>query len=148
MVKVADVLSRKYPQFNTVAADSTVYDALHKMFCENVDFLIVMDNDKFVGILTEHDVAGKAFFATKPLTNVPVKEFMTTSLPVITTEESIEYAMQLLEHYNAKHLAVYDQFEFQGILSGQDLMRQALSNRKEMFTEAMGAPQHAYPWNY
>jgi predicted transcriptional regulator len=147
MVKVADVLTQKYPQFNTVSAATTVYDALQKMFCENVDFLIVMENGKFVGVLTEHDIAAKAFLAKAPLTNVPVKELMTTALPVITTEESIEYAMQMLEHSNVKHLAVYNQFEFQGVLSSQDIMKLALNKRKEMFEES-AAQQHAYPWNY
>lgn len=147
MEKIADVLRRKYPQFNTVYATASVKDALYQMFCENVDYLIVQDEgDRFAGLLTEHDIAGKVLFSTEQLNNVLVKDFMTTAIPVATVDDSLEYAMQMLEHYNAKFLAVYDQFTFKGIVSAQDLMREALNKRKDMFADE---PQAAFfPQSY
>ena len=51
MEKIADILGRNQPQFNTVTTTTTVQDALYKMYCEQVDYLIVQENDKFIGIL-------------------------------------------------------------------------------------------------
>jgi predicted transcriptional regulator len=130
MEKITDVLGRNHPQFNTVAPTTTVKDALYKMYCEHVDYLIVLENHKFVGLLTEHEVAGKVLFSDKPLQNTIVKEFMTTQVPVVSDEDSLEYGMQLLEHHNARYLAVYDGFDFKAIVSAQDLMRLALKGRK------------------
>ena len=58
MERIADVLRFKIPQFNTIAPNRTILDAMHQMRCEHVDYLIVMDDDeRFIGILTEHDIA-------------------------------------------------------------------------------------------
>jgi hypothetical protein len=55
--------------------------------------------------------------------------------------------MQLMERFNARHLAVYENFIFKGVVSSQDLMQQALSKRKETFEEENYVRQ-GYPWNY
>ena len=147
MEKVADVLDRKYPQFNTVSPNCFVSDALYQMACENVDHLIVLEDDKFMGVLTDHDIAGKVLFDERPLKKIAVREFMNRTLPVATSEDSLEHCMQLMERFNAKHLAVYDNFVFKGVVSSHDLMQQALSKRKETFEEKNYVRQ-GYPWNY
>lgn len=146
MEKIADVLGQKQPQFNSVSTTVTVKDALYKMYCEHVDYLIVLDNEKFTGILTEHDVAGKVLFSEKPLHETLVREFMTTEVPVVTGNDTLEYGMQLLEHYNARHLAVYEDFNFRAIISAQDLMRQTLKKRQAVFEPAV-AETHL-PWHH
>lgn len=147
MEKVAEVLDRKYPQFNTVSPDCFVSDALYQMACENVDHLIVLENDKFMGVLTDHDIAGKVLFDERPLKNIKVKEFMTRTLPVATSQDSLEHCMQLMERFSARHLAIYDNFLFKGVLSSYDLIQEALSKRKSIFEEE-GAIRQGYPWNY
>jgi CBS domain-containing protein len=147
MEKVADVLDRKYPQFNTVSPNCLVSDALYQMSCENVDHLIVLEDDKFMGILTDHDIASKVLFDERPLKNIPVKEFMNRTLPVATPDDSLEHCMQLMERFNARHLAVYDSFIFRGVVSSHDIIQQALNKRKETFEERNYVRQ-GYPWNY
>ncbi len=142
MQKINDVLRHNHPQFNTVTTTTSVRDALYKMYCEHVDYLIVQENEKFMGLLTEHEVAAKVLFTDKPLQNTPVKEFMTTDVPVVTADDSVEYAMQLLEHYNTRHLAVYEDFDFKAVISTQDLMRQAL---KETHMTGVGELQKPTP---
>jgi signal-transduction protein with cAMP-binding, CBS, and nucleotidyltransferase domain len=145
MEKITDVLGRKFPQFNTVTTTTTVKDALFKMYCEHVDYLIVQEDDKYAGLLTEHEVVGKMLFSDKPLQQTLVKEFMTMDVPVVTAEDSLEYGMQLLEHYNARYLAVYDDFDFKGVISAQDLMRQTLKKRYATFS---GMENQKHTWDY
>lgn len=148
MEKIADVINPKFPQFNTIRFSHNVNDALSKMHCENVDYLIVMDeNENFIGLLTEHDIASKVLFNPKELDKCRISEFMTSNLPVVTMDDSVEYALQLLENYKSKYLAVYDQFDFKGVLNMQDLVKVALSQRKTMFSGAIPQRQ-GYPWNY
>jgi CBS domain-containing protein len=147
MEKVADVLDRKYPQFNTVSPNCMVSDALYQMTCENVDHLIVLEEEKFVGVLSEHDIASKVLFAELPLKKIQVREFMNKTLPVANSDDSLEHCMQLMERFNAKHLAVYDNFAFRGVVSSHDLMQQALNKRNETF-EGPRVAWQGYPWNY
>lgn len=147
MEKIADVLARKYPQFNTVVADCLVSDALYQMLCENVDFLIVLDDDRFKGIITDHDIASRILFEDRPLNRIRVHELMSRTLPVATSNETLEQCMQLMERYNVKHLAIFDQFDFRGVVSSSDLMHEALSERSYAFDESANKRQ-GYPWNY
>ena len=144
MERIADVLARKFPQFNTVVSDCLVSDALYQMSCENVDFLIVLENDKFQGIITDHDIASKILFEDRPLNRITVKEFMCKTLPVTTSETTLRQCMQLMERYNVRHLAIFDRFDFMGVISSDDLMHEALTLQTE---EEMNVRQ-GYPWNY
>jgi predicted transcriptional regulator len=106
--------------------------------------MVMDDDERFIGILTEHDIAEKVF-RFKDLENATVRDFMSTSLPVANANDSLEYCMQLMERYNVSYLVVYDQFEFMGVVSMNDLMKQALSKRKDMFTEQA---DELYSWSY
>ena len=145
MERVSDVLRHKYPQFNTIAPNRSITDALHQMQAENVDHLIVMEDDRFVGVLTEHDITSKIIYQAGRLDTATVKDFMSTYLPVATMSDSLEHCMQLMEKYNMRHLAIYERFSFKGVLSSHDLMNQVLLKRKAIFDEI--EEQHNYLWD-
>jgi CBS domain-containing protein len=148
MQKLADVLEPKYPQFNTVSYDCFASDALYQMACENVDHLIVInDADRFMGIITDHDIASKVLFDERPLKKIRVKEYMTRTIPTATPDDSLEHCMQLMDRFHSKHVAVFRDFEFCGIVSSHDLMHQAVNKRKAIFEEQSEVRQ-GYPWNY
>ncbi|GAA4751978.1 CBS domain-containing protein [Flavisolibacter ginsenosidimutans] len=146
MEQVADLLAKKAPQFNTVTTDSLVSDALYQMSCEAVDFLIVLDKDKFKGIISDHDIASRILLEDRPLKEIEVWEFMNTSLPVATPDASLQSCMQLMERFSARHLAVFDRFEFKGVISSYDLMQEAMHSPQYFFEEE--APRRGYPWTY
>jgi signal-transduction protein with cAMP-binding, CBS, and nucleotidyltransferase domain len=147
MEQVADLLTRIYPQFNTAAANCLVSDALYQMCSENVDYLIILENNKFKGIITDHDIASRILFENRPLNQIEVREYMNTSLPVVTPETSLHACMKLMERYNVRHLAIYDQFDFKGVVSSYELMQEALNKRSGLFDEEE-PPRLGYPWNY
>lgn len=146
MERVSDVLRHKYPQFNTTTSRRKIAEALHQMHCENVDHLIVLDEERFVGVLTEHDIAEKVLYRSKQLEDATVADFMSTYLPVVTLNDSLESCMQLMDRHNVRFIAVYDRFNFKGVISSHDLMKQALSKRTGFFEEE--AKTNKYAWNY
>ena len=135
MEKLADVLGRKFPQFNTIPPNHLVSDALHQMAAENVDYLIVLDDERFLGIICSNDIANKVLLSDKQLKDVKVSDCTNKNLPVVTLNDAVEYGMELLERYNAKYLAVYDSFDFKGIVSSSDVMQQTLSQQKPYFED-------------
>lgn len=147
MEHVAELLTRIYPQFNTAAANCRVSDALYQMCSENVDYLIILEDNKFMGIITDHDIASRILFENRPLNQVEVREYMNTTLPVATPETSLHQCMQLMERYNVRHLAIYDHFDFKGVVSSYELMQEALNKRSGLFEEDK-TPRQGYPWNY
>lgn len=145
MDRVANVIRFNTPQFNTIAPNRSILDAMHQMRCEHVDYLIVMDSDeRFVGVLSEHDIADKVF-RFRDLENATVRDFMSTNLPVANANDSLGTCMQLMDRYNVTYLVVYDQFEFLGVVSMNDLMKQALNKRKDTSTQES---DEVYVWSY
>lgn len=143
MEKVVDVLDRMYPQFNTVSPHHAVSDALYQMCCENADYLIVLDNDKFVGVLTEHDIAKKVLLANLALTEIKVGDFMNRDVPVATANDSVSHCMHLLDRYNTRYLAIYDGFDFKGVISSYDLIQQSINKRRVTFGQLL--ERNEYP---
>ena len=146
MEHVADLLARNYPQFNTALANCLVSDALYQMCCENVDYLIIFEDSKFKGIITDHDIASRILFENRPLKEIEVREYMNTSLPVATPETTLQNCMKLMERYNVRHLAIYDRFDFRGVVSSYELMQAALHRENGFFQEESLAQEH--PWNH
>lgn len=146
MEQVADLLARIYPQFNTSTSQCRVSDALYQMCCENVDYLIILEDNKFMGIITDHDIASKILFENRPLKEIEVREYMNTTLPVVTPETSLQSCMKLMERYNVRHLAIYDRFDFKGVVSSYELMQAALKEENGFYAEE--PPRTGYPWNY
>jgi CBS domain-containing protein len=147
MEKIVDVLARKYPQFNTVIPDCFVSDALYQMRCENVDYLIVLEEDKFQGVISDHEIAGRILFEDRPLNKIQVKEFMSRTLPVATPEATVAQCLKLMDRHHVHHLAIYDQFDFRGVISSSELVHEALAYDDLSFQEVEPKRQ-GYPWNY
>jgi len=133
MEKVTKILARKQPYFNTVSSSSMISDALYRMSCENSDYLIVIDEESFLGVLTEHDITSKAMFAGQPLNKTCVKEMMNTRLPVATTNDTLEGCMKLMLQFNVRYLPVFENSHFCGIISSDDILQEAVYNRAEIF---------------
>lgn len=133
MEKVTNILLRKPPPFNTVLPTCSIDDALHQMQCENVDHLIVLDGNAFLGILSDHDITTKVIFANRPLTLVYVKEIMNTKLPMATTDDSIERCMRLMRQFNVRFMPVFEDRTFKGVISVDDIIQEAIFYREAIF---------------
>lgn len=142
---LANLLDQKYPQLNTVAPDQALSAALYRMSCEKLDYLIVMNNNDFAGVLSEQDVAHKVFSANKPLDHLQVKDIMNSFVPVCNSNDDIGYAMQVLDCYHTRYMAVYDQFDFKGIISENDLLKKAIENKSLLAKAHAGNEFH---WSY
>lgn len=136
MEKVTSLLARKHPSFNHVLPDANLRDALFRMNCENVDYLVVIDDDdRFLGILSEHEVTSRALFSRKPVENIIVADVMNTKLPVVDADDTIESCIRMMRQFRVRYLAVYDNFSFCGIISIDDILQEALAQRTEIFDD-------------
>ncbi len=129
------ILARKQPYFNTVSSDTAVSEALHKMNCENAEYLIVMDNDQFFGLLTEHDIFSKAMNKKLPLNQIKVREMMDKGIPIVDSEETLERCLNLMQLFKLHYLPVFENFRFCGVVSSDDILQEAVKNRERIFDQ-------------
>lgn len=134
MEKITSILARKEPHFHTVSPASSVDKALSQMCCENVEYLIVMDDDeKYIGLITEHDITTKVLFVNKNSNATSVGAIMDKRLPAATTEDTVENCMQMMRQHRVRYLPVFENYLFRGIVSSDDILEEAVKNRTEIF---------------
>ncbi len=134
MEKITVILKRKQTHFKSVSPNCSVSDALGRMNCENTDHLIVMDeNANFLGVVSEHDIASKSLFSKLPPSQRLVKDIMTTRLPIAFTSDTVDQCMQCMQHYHVKFLPVFEGHKFKGIVTTDDILYEAVWNRKDIF---------------
>lgn len=135
MEKINTILSRKQPYFNTVSSDTALADALIKMNCENANYLIVMDGDRFLGIISQHDIFSKAMMHKQSLEQITVKETVNMGRPIVDSTETIESCLKLMQTFKVHYLPVFENFNFYGVISSDDILQEALKSRKGIFDE-------------
>ena len=134
MERITSILSRREPHFHTVAPESSITDALQQMRCENVDYLVVLtDDERFLGIVSDHDIATKIIFEKKPLNKTSVRDIMNTRFPVATTEDTVEKCMRTMRQHNVRFLPVFEGFSFRGVVSSDDIIHEVVEIRMNIF---------------
>ena len=99
MSKIKEILQKKGPVFNSVTPDTKVLDALSIMKSENLSYVVVMQDAKYLGIMSERDYTHKIKLQGKKSESTTVKDIMSSDYPVIGFEEDLQRFMVLMNVY-------------------------------------------------
>ncbi|GAO44496.1 CBS domain-containing protein [Flavihumibacter petaseus] len=131
MMKVAEILARKNRDVISVRPDITVLDALKIMSDNNIGSILVISGDQYLGIMTERDYARKVILQGKSSVDTKVADIMSTELPRIGPDSSIEECMQLMSVNNIRYLPVFEKDHLSGIISVNDVIKAVIANQAE-----------------
>lgn len=107
----------------TVRPFSTVKDVVQKMNKFGIGSVVVVEEDRPVGIITERDIMrsiAEQFFDPSV---VKVKDIMSTQLVTISGDVSVEEAARLMASRKIKKLPVVEDEKLVGIVTSMDVMR-------------------------
>ena len=135
MNKISSILARKGSSAISVSPDTIVVDALKIMADKNIGSVVVMENEKYVGIMTERDYSRKVALKGKSSSVVKVSEIMSNNLPTIDPNDSIEHCMELMSDKNVRYLPVFENNKLVGIISMSDVVKQTILLQKETITQ-------------
>ena len=135
MNTVASVLSRKNFQPVAVPPDTTVIEALEIMAEKNIGSLVIMQGDKYLGIVTERDYSRKVVLKGKNSAETTVGEIMSTDLPSINPAVTIEHCMELMTAKNIRYMPVFDNNKLTGIISMSDVVKETILTQKETINQ-------------
>jgi len=121
MILVRDVMT-KNPR--VVRRDTSVQEVVATMNKFDISSVIVVQEERPVGIITHKDIVSKIVQARIPPDAVTAREIMAT--PVVTIDEnaSMEEAARLMARKNIKKLPVVRDDKLVGILTSMDLVRE------------------------
>ena len=123
MNTVSELLQDKIREVAYVEPDETAHDAMQLMADKKIGALLVEENGKMVGILSERDYPGKAKALHKPLQDVLVKEIMSSHVIHVSPDDTIEHCMELVTKNHVRHLPVLKDGKILGIISIGDLSK-------------------------
>lgn len=130
-MKIAEILRKKTKPLITVTKNITVYDALKIMGEHNIGALMVVEEGKLNGIISERDYARKIALKGKNSRDTMVNDIMTSeNLITIASNDSIEYCMQLMRNNNIRHVPVIDDDKLIGIISIGDVVNSIIDMQK------------------
>jgi CBS domain-containing protein len=114
----------------TIAPTASVFDAVVLMAHKGIGALLVMDDEKIVGILTERDYARKVVLLGRASKETPVRDIMTTDVMFVRPDHTTEECMALMTENRVRHLPVIDNGKLLGILSIGDLVKDIISEQR------------------
>lgn len=134
MQKVSDILGRKGASIISIEPNATVLEALKIMADKNIGSVMVMEDNIFLGVITERDYCRKVVLNGRSSTDTKVGEIMSIGFPRIVPSDTIEYCMQALSDNNLRYLPVFNGEEVCGIISINDVVRETISSQQETIT--------------
>jgi CBS domain-containing protein len=131
MSKINDILLRKGNKAISVLPDTSVFDALKVMAENNIGSVVVTQDEKFLGIITERDYSRKVVLKGKNSTDTKVNEIMTAEFPLLKPNDTIEYCMELLTKNNIRYLPVFEEKKLAGIISISDVVKETIISQQQ-----------------
>ena len=135
MGTVRNILQAKGHAVYSVHPDNTVYEALNVLVDRNVGALVVLDNDKFLGIFSERDYARKVILKGRASKETLIREIMTERPITVTENDSIEDCMVKMTDKRIRHLPVVDeQQRLVGLISIGDVVKFIIDEQRYIIT--------------
>ena len=102
---VAAIRSRPYAE---IASDKSVYGALQALAGLKVASLMVVENERLVGVFTERDVLERVALRFDEVKRLPVREVMTSNPVVVYETDSAGAAFSAIAIAGFRHVPVID----------------------------------------
>ncbi len=131
MIKtVRDILRLKGGHVFTINADDSVFAALEMMANENVGALLVMQDGRLAGVISERDYARKVILKGLSSLQLSAREIMTEMVCYARPEQTVEECMAVVTEKRCRHLPVLDNDELVGMVSIGDLVKASIAEKE------------------
>jgi CBS domain-containing protein len=135
METIRQILNKKGSQIFSVTPETTVYDTLMLMADKNIGAVLVLDEGKLVGIMSERDYARKVVLKGKFSKEIPVKEIMSPNVICIEPDQTINNTKAVMIQKRIRHLPVMENDILLGIVSIGDVVNAVLEENTFMIDQ-------------
>ena len=129
-ITVNQLLNSKNDEIFSVTPGTLVIDAIKMMDEKKVGALLVIENDKLAGIISERDYTRKVILKNRSSAKTKVSEIMTSSLKTVDPSQSLDECMVIMSHSHIRHLPIVQDGQVIGILSIMDVVKNIISEQE------------------
>ena len=136
MTNVAQVIQDKIEQtIFTISPEATVLEAISLMADKGIGAVVVTDQDKVVGILSERDYTRKVMLMERTSKETSVSEIMTAKVLTVTKSTSVEDCLGLMTDRHFRHLPVVENDKLVGLISIGDLVKAVMDDQRKLIDQ-------------
>lgn len=130
MQSMAQLLAAKGSQVWSISPDATVFDGLRLMAEKNIGALLIVEDGRPVGIMSERDYARKIILEGRSSRETRVGSIMTTMLVAAGPADSIAQGMAIMTRERIRHLPVVHAGKVLGLVSIGDLVKATIDEQQ------------------
>lgn len=145
MKTVRDILQVKGHQVWSVSPGATVYDALELMADKGIGAVVVLDEGKLVGVMSERDYARKVILLGRASRDIPVGVIMSEKVITVSPDTPVEECMALMTIRHIRHLPVLDREKLVGLISIGDVVKAIISEQQFVIEHYRTMWEYAQP---
>ena len=106
-----------------IAPDSTVQQAADRMIENKVGSLLIRQNKKLIGIVTERDITRKLVAKNLDASITKITDIMSTQIHTVSPTMDVHDATKLMSDINKRQMPVVDKDELVGMLTMKDVLK-------------------------
>jgi CBS domain-containing protein len=110
--------------------DASVFEALQLLAEYSVGALLVMENGKLVGIVSERDYTRKVALQGRSSKDTKVAEIMTRNVFVVSPQTRTRQCMAMMSEKKIRHLPVVEGDTVIGMISIRDIMDDIIADHE------------------
>lgn len=130
----------------TTNPSASVYDAIGIMGEKNIGALVVMDDGRVAGVLSERDYSRKVVLQGRTSRDTEVGEILSHPVITVAPDDKIERCMELMTTHRVRHLPVVDgDGELTGLISMGDLVKWVMQSQRQTIQMLHGYISGEYP---
>lgn len=123
--------AKNTPGVVSIASAAPVIDALRLMAEKRIGAVLVMDEGKLAGILSERDYARKVVLLGRTSATTPVAEIMSHQVVCGRLGDAVDQAMRVMTEKRIRHLPIVEHKEVVGIVSIGDLVKAVIEDQQQ-----------------
>ena len=131
MRTVRHLLEAKNPEVFAIGPDVPVIEAVRLMAEKGIGAVLVMQDGRLAGILSERDYARKVVLQGRASSDTPVRDIMTADVVSVGIDDTAERCMQIVTESRIRHLPVVDRDAVLGVVSIGDLVKAVIDEQAQ-----------------
>lgn len=132
------LLKEKNPKIETITPDDSCYLCATLLSQFGIGALLVMQGDTVSGIISERDIINKLVSKKSDAEKVKVSEVMTRNVLTVTSNTTVQQAMEIITEKRFRHLPVVDDGKLVGIISIGDITRWVMLQQQQEISALTG----------
>ena len=135
MATIRQLLATKGDEVWSVGPDASVFEAIEIMAAKGIGALVVLEDDRLVGMISERDYARKVVLKERESKRTRVGEIMTKEVLYARPDHTVEECLALMTEKRIRHLPVMDGEKLMGMVSIGDLVKSVIAEQQHVIEQ-------------